>query len=621
MDAKERVDHRPDGVPESIVFDGYIYKFEYLLKKENLFKYICKNGKNRSRKNRNKCKACIGVPKSILEKGLDQVNIKIIDNNHTCKNQTKTVAKLYSQAEIRSKVEQIFLSEKPRPSRIQLLNKLYKQLRDETPEGEERQVFSENLVSSYYAELSKKYNVDDDFNDTTLTTRDTNFELFKIKYPDKDNPGKSLTIVCYCSDFQQQLITSVTYVFIDGTFNVTPPGFKQVLVIMGRTVHMNVPIAYFLLPNKLQETYETAFNLFKQHAATTFRPCTNYITDFEKAELNAVKKCFIQAGDSLQLCYFHFTQSMMRHFQEYQKSPIITELNQIANMLPFVSEAKVNQVIKTLLKNKVTKRFARYFKKTYLGQMYSFQDWNISSKKEKETISNNVVESHNNTLRVNIGNQPSLQTFGQKLAILENIYYERYWNKKTKPLQKERIDEETFNKKFTNFLNKLKKDDKIEGEEEDDDYENDNQVHNDDDEDNDENTQDLYFDNTDLIISPIISENDEDNSDECKEITNQNENEDHDEVNLIVEEEEEVEEVQDLITKAGSRPKAKIRKLSNEIQQILIQNSIDFNNAKPRSDERANILKSTYEKVKEKEPNIEITQVRSWFNNNKKKYT
>lgn len=45
------------------------------------------------------------------------------------------------------------------------------------PEREERQVFSENFVSSYYAELSKKFNADDDYNETTITTGDTNFDL------------------------------------------------------------------------------------------------------------------------------------------------------------------------------------------------------------------------------------------------------------------------------------------------------------------------------------------------------------------------------------------------------------------------------------------------------------
>ena len=46
-----------------------------------------------------------------------------------------------------------------------------------TLEREERQVFSENFVSIYYAELCKKSNVDDDFNEITSTTRDTNFDL------------------------------------------------------------------------------------------------------------------------------------------------------------------------------------------------------------------------------------------------------------------------------------------------------------------------------------------------------------------------------------------------------------------------------------------------------------
>ena len=73
---------------------------------------------------------------------------------------------------------------------------------------------------------------------------------------------------------------------------------------MEKTVYMNVPIAYFFLQEGKEGTYETAFNMFKLMTKTTIRANTNYITDFEKAEINADKKCFIQPGDSLQLCYF-----------------------------------------------------------------------------------------------------------------------------------------------------------------------------------------------------------------------------------------------------------------------------------------------------------------------------
>lgn len=75
----------------------------------------------------------------------------------------------------------------------------------------------------------------------------------------------------------------------------------------------------------------------------------------------------------LQLCYFHFCQSMRRYFQKNQKSQILSDLNSIANLLPFISEQEVVNVIQDLYKYDVTKKFAKYFEDNYLNK-YSFDD-------------------------------------------------------------------------------------------------------------------------------------------------------------------------------------------------------------------------------------------------------
>ncbi|KAK8881376.1 hypothetical protein M9Y10_004112 [Tritrichomonas musculus] len=163
-----------------------------------------------------------------------------------------------------------------------------------------------------------------------MTNRNTNFELFKLPYQDKTKPGKALLIMCFCSEYQKSLIKEVTHVFIDRTFKITPPDFEQVLVLLGRLVKTNVPIAYFLLPNKSQEIYVKAFNMFKQETNATFRSEINYFVDFEIAEINAVKKCFMQSGNSFQLCYFHFTQFTARYFHT---SPIICQKPKLYELL------------------------------------------------------------------------------------------------------------------------------------------------------------------------------------------------------------------------------------------------------------------------------------------------
>lgn len=76
------------------------------------------------------------------------------------------------------------------------------------------------------------------------TKRGTVFERFKYRF------GERPLIICYCSDFQQKCIPDSHFLFIDGTFDTAPINFKQVLVILGQMLHMNVPLAYLLLPDK-----------------------------------------------------------------------------------------------------------------------------------------------------------------------------------------------------------------------------------------------------------------------------------------------------------------------------------------------------------------------------------
>lgn len=217
---------------------------------------------------------------------------------------------------------------------------------------------------------------------------------------------------------------------------------------------MNAPIAYFLLQSKKQSTYEIAFNSFKLFTKTTFRPWTKYIMDFEKAEINSVKKCFMRPGDSIQLCYFHFTQMITRHFQTYAKTKLNRDFQYLMNMLPFISVKRVYEVINELKKHNDTLKFATYFDQFVLKN-YDVKDWNITTKEDKETITNNVVESHNNTLRKEIGEKPSLLNFMENLSILENKYYEGLMKQKGSANEKERITEEEFNQKFRRLINKI----------------------------------------------------------------------------------------------------------------------------------------------------------------------
>lgn len=177
--------HRPDSLPKILTFEGHLYTFQYRLKDENLYKYQCKYGTSKSTQNKCKCEASIGIPVMTSKENLEDVEIVVLKKEHTCQIQTKTIAKLISEAEIKQKAENIFTSVKPRPSKNQLIALLGKQIQEETPEGEEPQMVSSYLVSSYYSELCKKHATNDEmFRSYIMTQRGTNLELFKLEYPD-----------------------------------------------------------------------------------------------------------------------------------------------------------------------------------------------------------------------------------------------------------------------------------------------------------------------------------------------------------------------------------------------------------------------------------------------------
>lgn len=141
------------------------------------------------------------------------------------------------------KAEKIYLSQTPRPTQSEILTQLSKQI-DSIP-------VLERIVYNTWAKLNKenKKKKDDDFQDTVKTTNNNNFELFKFCFSNYSE-GKNSLIICYSSKFQQNLMDKSLYIFIDGTFDITPSGFAQVLVMLGRTTHMNIPICFYQIRNK-----------------------------------------------------------------------------------------------------------------------------------------------------------------------------------------------------------------------------------------------------------------------------------------------------------------------------------------------------------------------------------
>ncbi len=123
-------------------------------------------------------------------------------------------------------------------------------------------------------------------------------------------------ISIFFSDFQIARALKTKLFFCDGTFKV-PHGFRQVMNILAfcEDTLSYVPVVHFLLTSKKQTCYELAFNEWKRYLYLhdpNFKPAC-FTTDFEAAEINAIKECFKCEiiGDN-----FHFSQALLRNIKK-----------------------------------------------------------------------------------------------------------------------------------------------------------------------------------------------------------------------------------------------------------------------------------------------------------------
>jgi len=89
-------------------------------------------------------------------------------------------------------------------------------------------------------------------NDMTLQTNEN--ETFLL-HNDADN-----NIICFSTDTNIKKMTECSKITADGTFYSCPNPFLQVFCIHGLANNVFIPLMFFLLPNKLQTSYERAFS-------------------------------------------------------------------------------------------------------------------------------------------------------------------------------------------------------------------------------------------------------------------------------------------------------------------------------------------------------------------------
>jgi hypothetical protein len=119
-------------------------------------------------------------------------------------------------------------------------------------------------------------------------------------------------IVMFSCRNNLQFLSFIDVLYVDGTFKSVPTFFHQIFTIHGLNNGHYVPLAFFLLTNKHQTSYEYVFRATVAEAAklgATVCPTTVY-ADFEAAIHNAVTRVWQSCED--RACRFHLGQSWWR---------------------------------------------------------------------------------------------------------------------------------------------------------------------------------------------------------------------------------------------------------------------------------------------------------------------
>jgi hypothetical protein len=163
-----------------------------------------------------------------------------------------------------------------------------------------------------------------------------------------DDPNRIIGFTT--QEFLRILVNSTT-IHGDGTFSVVPLAkerFYQVYTLHGEIgTQIQVPLAFFLLPDKTNETYQRMLKEVKslcEESGLNLSP-SMFMLDFEQAMINSVQNLFPECG--VVLCFFHLSQSLWRkiaslHLKvEYQESKLIKKLVNMIKATAFVPADEV----------------------------------------------------------------------------------------------------------------------------------------------------------------------------------------------------------------------------------------------------------------------------------------
>ena len=230
---------------------------------------------------------------------------------------------------------------------------------------------------------------------------------------------------------------TVKSIHFDTTYSCVPPTPKRLrlLVLSGFDEHLNKTfIGCFILIQ--DEKTDTFLEIFKTLTEEIYKLNPTYMmSDFAIGQIKACQKIFPNC--LFNGCFFHWTQSIWKKFQDYGlggKGTYIFNITLLFNLqvLCFIKRDKVPSLYKKI-KNKFdindnTEKFFNYFKNNWLGKRYPLKIWNYydrlnlasNNSLSRYITTNNLNENINRFL--NQGLKRGKTSFENFLESIKNVY-------------------------------------------------------------------------------------------------------------------------------------------------------------------------------------------------------
>lgn len=172
---------------------------------------------------------------------------------------------------------------------------------------------------------------------------------------------KKTRIILLASIKMSNISNAITRLLLDGTFDIAPPNFKQILNGVGFSMETQsfVPLFHIIIEDKETVTYFDALKLLFDSIAFRSLKAINF--DFEPALILAIQSFFKGTSIHMHGCYFHFCQALERKFEEFYGKQQFRDYLHSYMLLPFIKDEDYYTFLNYMNGIDCISAFYRYF--------------------------------------------------------------------------------------------------------------------------------------------------------------------------------------------------------------------------------------------------------------------